>query len=53
MGLDLGALVAQSAPRDIETITTEILEAKRVGGEAIITIGQRLIEAKAMLDHGE
>jgi len=27
--------------RDIETITGEILEAKRVGGEAIITIGQR------------
>jgi len=53
MGLDLGALVARSAPRDIETITTEILDAKRVGGEAILTIGQRLIEAKAMLDHGE
>lgn len=39
--------------RDIETITGEILEAKRVGGEAIITIGQRLIEAKALLQHGE
>lgn len=39
--------------RDIETITGEILEAKRVGGEAIITIGQRLIEAKALLPHGE
>lgn len=39
--------------RDIETITDEILEAKRVGGEAIITIGQRLIEAKAMLPHGD
>lgn len=39
--------------RDIDTITGEILEAKRVGGEAIITIGQRLIEAKAMLSHGE
>lgn len=35
--------------RDIGTITGEILEAKRVGGEAIITIGQRLIEAKALL----
>lgn len=42
-----------AAVRDIETITGEILEAKRVGGEAIITIGQRLIEAKAMLEHGE
>lgn len=39
--------------RDIDTITDEILEAKRVGGEAIITIGQRLIEAKALLPHGE
>ena len=39
--------------RDIEIITGEILEAKRVGGEAIITIGQRLIEAKERLPHGE
>lgn len=39
--------------RDIETITGEILEAKRVGGEAILTIGQRLIEAKALLSDGE
>lgn len=39
--------------RDIDTITGEILDAKRVGGEAIITIGQRLIEAKALLSHGE
>lgn len=39
--------------RDINAITGEILEAKRVGGEAILTIGQRLIEAKAMLEHGE
>ena len=42
-----------AAMRDIETITGEILEAKRVGGEAILTIGQRLIEAKALLSHGE
>lgn len=41
------------AVRDIETITGEILEAKRVGGEAILTIGRGLIEAKAMLEHGE
>lgn len=39
--------------RDIETITGEIMEAKRVGGEAILTIGQRLIEAKALLSEGE
>lgn len=44
---------ALDTPRDIETITGEILKAKRVGGEAILTIGQRLIEAKALLPHGE
>ena len=43
----------QPAARDIETITGEILDAKRAGGEAILTIGQRLAEAKAMLGHGE
>ena len=32
--------------RDIEDITAEILEAKRAGGEAILTIGRGLIEAK-------
>jgi len=40
-------------PRDIETITGEILDAKRAGGEAILTIGKGLIEAKALLSHGE
>ena len=55
---DLGALIAQPmAPpaeeRDIETITGEILDAKRAGGEAILTIGRCLIEAKDMLSHGE
>lgn len=44
---------ALDTPRDIETITGDILKAKRVGGEAILTIGQRLIEAKALLPHGE
>lgn len=39
--------------RDIETITVEILDAKRAGGEAILTIGRGLIEAKALLSHGE
>ena len=39
--------------RDIETITSEILDAKRAGGEAILTIGQGLIEAKGLLPHGE
>ena len=55
---DLGALIAQTmAPppesRTIEAITGEILEAKRAGGEAILTIGKCLIEAKEMLSHGE
>ena len=55
---DLGVLIAQTmAPpaeeRDIETITGEILDAKRAGGEAILTIGRCLIEAKNMLRHGE
>ena len=39
--------------RDIETITGEILEAKRAGGEAILAIGKGLMEAKALLSHGE
>ncbi len=55
---DLGALIARTmAPasevRNIETITGEILDAKRTGGEAILTIGRCLIEAKGMLPHGE
>lgn len=48
-----GDLVIADKPRDIETITGEILEAKRVGGEAILTIGRCLTEAKAVLPHGE
>lgn len=39
--------------RGIETITAEILNAKRAGGEAILAIGRGLMEAKAMLSHGE
>lgn len=39
--------------RDIESITAEILDAKRAGGEAILTIGRGLMEAKALLPHGE
>ncbi|OUN23714.1 hypothetical protein B5G34_01090 [Flavonifractor sp. An82] len=55
---DLGALIARTmAPpaedRTIEVITGEILDAKRAGGEAILTIGRCLIEAKDMLRHGE
>lgn len=48
-----GQNTAPDTVRDIDTITGEILEAKRVGGEAILTIGRGLIEAKSMLSHGE
>ena len=46
----------QSSPaeaRDIETITAEIIQLKQDAGSAILGIGQRLIEAKAMLSEGE
>ena len=39
--------------RDIEAITAEIIRLKQDAGSAILGIGQRLIEAKAMLSHGE
>ena len=41
------------AARDIEVITREILDAKHLAGESILTIGQGLIEAKSLLSHGE
>ena len=41
------------AERNIETITTEILQLKQDAGNAILGIGQRLIEAKSMLPHGK
>ena len=44
---------AAPAERTIETITGDILEAKRRGGEAILTIGRCLVEAKELLPHGE
>ena len=55
---DLGAIIAQTmAPpdeaRSIEIITNDILDAQRKGGEAVLTIGRCLIEAKDMLPHGE
>jgi len=46
-------VVPTEQSRDIETITGEILDAKRAGGEAILTIGKGLIEAKSLLSHGE
>lgn len=39
--------------RTIEVITSEILRLKAETGERLIAIGQRLIEAKGMLAHGE
>lgn len=58
MKANLGRIVAQSMAkaaegRTIEVITGELLEAKQAGGEAILTIGRCLIEAKASLPHGE
>lgn len=55
---DLGRIIAQTMAkpaedRTIETITGEILDAQRKGGEAILTIGRCLNEAKDMLPHGE
>uniref|UniRef100_UPI001749DE99 DUF3102 domain-containing protein n=1 Tax=Flavonifractor sp. An306 TaxID=1965629 RepID=UPI001749DE99 len=58
MKANLGRIVAQTMTkaaegRTIEVITGELLDAKRAGGEAILTIGRCLIEAKDMLSHGE
>ena len=44
---------APSTERSIGDITSEILRLKQDAGNAILGIGQRLIEAKAMLPHGE
>ena len=55
---DLSAIIAQTmAPpeevRTIEVITGEIRDAQRKGGDAILTIGRCLMEAKEQLPHGE
>ncbi|MGO5022077.1 DUF3102 domain-containing protein [Lawsonibacter sp. LCP25S3_G6] len=57
MKANLGRIVAQSMTkaaegRTIEAITEEILDAQQKGGEAVLTIGRCLIEAKSMLPHG-
>ena len=44
--LDLSGVLAPKEGRGIEAITQEILDAKRRGGEAILTIGRCLTEAK-------
>ncbi|MBS6533592.1 MAG: DUF3102 domain-containing protein [Oscillospiraceae bacterium] len=51
--LDLSGVLAPKEGRGIEAITREILDAKRRGGEAILTIGRCLSEAKQALPHGE
>lgn len=52
-----GQLRGRAAPaettRDIEVITAEIIQLKQDAGKAILGIGDRLIEAKGMLSHGE
>ena len=44
---------AAGEERSITTITDEIIFYKGVGGQAVIEIGKRLMEAKAQLKHGE
>lgn len=43
----------KAAPRTIDTVTAEILDLNQQGCDTVIAIGQRLIEAKGMLAHGE
>ena len=47
------AAQAPASERNIEAITSELLQLKNDAGNAILGIGQRLLEAKAMLPHGE
>ena len=47
------AAQAPASERTIEAITSEILQLKNDAGNAILGIGQRLLEAKAILPHGE
>lgn len=44
---------SDTGTRSIDAITSEILQLKQDAGNAILRIGQRLIEAKAMLPHGD
>ena len=47
------AAQAPASERNIEAITSEILQLKNDAGNAILGIGQRLLEAKTILPHGE
>lgn len=51
-GASIAAMGVANGERTIETITAEILHYQAVGGDAVIQIGQRLIEAKAAIPHG-
>lgn len=48
----MNAAAVQTGERTIENITSEILHYQAVGGDAVIQIGKRLIEAKELLPHG-
>lgn len=51
--LDGGAVTAEGGGRTIDEITDDIQRAKIDGGNAILRIGRGLMEAKALLPHGE
>ena len=51
--VDLTGVLTPKEGRDIETITAEIVGLKKTAGESILGIGHRLLEAKAVLKHGE
>ena len=50
----MGTAPVQSAmsERTIENITSEIRHYQAIGGDAVVQIGKRLIEAKELLPHG-
>lgn len=53
----MSEIVATVQPRDIRTVTTEIKTITRQAQQIVLTaaieIGRRLVEAKAMVEHGE
>lgn len=49
----IAAQVPQGQPRSIEDITEDVIALKRKAGGAILELGSRLMEAKALLSHGE
>lgn len=51
--VDLSGILTPEDGRGIDAITQDILDAKRVGGQSILTIGRCLMEAKKVLPHGD